>query len=188
MKIYTKSGDKGETSLIGGKRISKSDSRIHLYGSVDELNSHIGLLVSFMEEKTLKIEIGLLHKIQNVLFDLGSNLACEGNYREQFKLPQINPEIIAEIEQEMDKMDQELEPLKNFILPGGSVPAAQAHVCRTVCRRVERELIDFSIKDPNEVPPQSKQFLNRLSDFFFVFSRYVNMKADHKEVKWGSNE
>jgi cob(I)alamin adenosyltransferase len=185
--IYTKGGDKGETSLVGGQRITKSDSRINLYGSVDELNSFIGLLVSSARHYEVNYNQGLLESIQNSLFDLGSNLASLNEDREKFKLPQISLELVNNIEKEIDKMQVELPELKNFILPGGSMTSSYAHVCRTVCRRVERQLVDFSIKQPSELPQYSKEFLNRLSDYFFVFSRYINKQLGEKEILWSKN-
>lgn len=179
--IYTRTGDKGMTALIGGSRIKKSDPRIHLYGEVDELNSHIGMAASFLDEKYNK---DLLHEIQSALFDLGSNLACENSIRAQFKLPQLKEALISKIEKEIDQMDSTLEPLRTFVLPGGTPSASTFHVCRTVCRRVERQMVDFETQHPGEVPEGALVFINRLSDFFFVLSRTLNAAKKVEEIKW----
>jgi cob(I)alamin adenosyltransferase len=180
-KIYTRSGDNGTTALIGGSRIKKSDPRIHLYGEVDELNSHIGVGISFIEGDTNKV---LLHEIQSALFDLGSNLACEKEKRGHFKLPQLKECLIAKLEKEIDQMDSNLEPLRTFVLPGGSKEASFFHVCRTVCRRVERQMVDFETQHPGEIPASALIFINRLSDYFFMLSRALNALKKVEEIKW----
>jgi cob(I)alamin adenosyltransferase len=179
--VYTRSGDNGTTGLVGGTRIKKSDPRINLYGGVDELNAHIGLGISFLESDFDKT---ILINIQSSLFDLGSNLACEKEKRIQFKLPKIKPINIEKIEKEIDRMDSTLLPLKNFILPGGTKSAACFHVCRTVCRRVEREMVDFEDQNPGEIPEYALEYMNRLSDYFFVLSRYINSKKKIEETVW----
>lgn len=180
-KVYTRSGDNGTTALIGGSRIKKSDPRIHLYGEVDELNSHIGVGISFIESDYNK---ELLHEIQSALFDLGSNLACEKDKRGQFKLPQLKESLIAKLEKEIDQMDSNLEPLRTFVLPGGSKEASFFHVCRTVCRRVERQMVDFENQHPGEIPTSALIFINRLSDYFFMLSRALNNLKRVEEIKW----
>ena len=179
--VYTRTGDKGLTGLVGGTRIKKSDSRIHLYGEVDELNSYIGLAVSFLDNSFDKLS---LQQIQSSLFDLGSNLACEKEKRTQFKLPQIKASSIENLESDIDQMDSQLLPLKNFILPGGSSAAAAFHVCRTVCRRIERQMVDFEEQNPGEVPENALQYMNRLSDYFFILSRYLNYIQKNDETLW----
>jgi cob(I)alamin adenosyltransferase len=179
--LYTRTGDKGTTGLVGGTRIKKSDPRIHLYGEVDELNSHIGLGVSFLPKD---FDSNFLHEIQSSLFDLGSNLACEKEKRAQFKLPQIKDIFIERLEKEIDQMDSQLPPLKTFILPGGSLEASAFHVCRTVCRKVERELVDFEDQHPGEVPESALRFINRLSDYFFILARFVNHLKKIEEILW----
>lgn len=179
--VYTRTGDKGTTGLVGGTRIKKSDSRIHLYGEVDELNSYIGLGISFLEKSFDK---SLLQQIQSSLFDLGSNLACEKEKRSQFKLPQIKASSIEKLESDIDQMDSQLLPLKHFILPGGSSAAAAFHVCRTVCRRIERQMVDFEEQNPGEVPENALQYMNRLSDYFFILSRYLNSSNQIEETQW----
>lgn len=179
--VYTRTGDKGQTGLVGGSRIKKSDMRIHLYGEVDELNSHIGYGVSLLDETFDK---KFLFLIQSALFDLGSNLACEVEKREKFNLPQISAELIKEIENEIDTMDAALEPLKYFVLPGGEPAAAYFHICRTFTRKVEREMIGYQEEKPLEIPNEALAFLNRLSDYFFTLSRYINVKMGIKEISW----
>lgn len=179
--VYTRTGDQGLTGLVGGTRITKSDPRIHLYGEVDELNSTVGVAISFLASDFDK---AFLLKIQSVLFDIGSNLACEKEKRGQFKLPQISVALITEMESEIDKLDSNLPPLKHFVLPGGSKDAAFFHIARTVCRRVERQLVEFENMNPGEVPQNANQFLNRLSDYFFILSRSLNMNAKVEEIKW----
>ncbi|MCT4642358.1 MAG: cob(I)yrinic acid a,c-diamide adenosyltransferase [Bacteriovoracaceae bacterium] len=176
-KVYTKTGDKGQTSLVGGTRVSKSDKRLHLYGQVDELNSYIGLLNSMEKE-----EGEILEKIQNNLFNLGSHLACEEEKREVFSLPELEKDLIECLEAKIDELDSQLEVLKNFILPGGTPLSAHIHVARTICRRVERSLVDFmSISQPLEL---SLEFLNRLSDFLFIYARYENKRSNQSEKIW----
>ena len=179
--VYTRTGDQGITGLVGGTRIKKSDPRIHLYGEVDELNSYIGLAISFLKKDFDK---SLLMQIQSSLFDLGSNLACEKEKRSQFKLPYIKIQAIETLETDIDQMDSQLLPLKHFILPGGSQAASAFHVCRTVCRRIERQMVDFEEQHPGEVPENALQYMNRLSDYFFILSRYLNSTNNIEETQW----
>lgn len=179
--IYTRTGDTGTTALIGGSRIKKCDPRIHLYGEVDELNSHIGMGISFLDEKFNK---DLLHQIQSALFDLGSNLACEKEKRAQFKLPELKESLISRLEKEIDQIDSHLEPLRTFVLPGGTKESSAFHVCRTVCRRVERQMVDFETQHPGEIPAAALIFINRLSDYFFMLSRALNAAKKVEEIKW----
>lgn len=185
-KVYTRSGDKGDTGLVGGQRVAKDDMRIDLYGDVDELNSYIGVTTAFLDkDSSFENEMGYLIEIQSLLFDLGSNLACVASQRIEFKLPQISKEAIDKLEQEIDRMDSSCPPLTTFILPGGAKSASSLHVCRTVCRRVERKLIAFKNNTGREeVPALGIEFLNRLSDYFFVLSRYINTLSEEKEVLW----
>lgn len=184
-KVYTKTGDKGETSLVSGSRLPKSDARIELYGELDELNSRVGVATSYMtEDVKLTATIDFLHHVQSAIFDLGSNLACEPENRQKYKLPQISDEFIQDMEQEIDRLDLELEELKNFILPGGSNAAAALHVCRTGTRTMERMLLRFQDTKGEELPKNSVVFLNRLSDYFFVLARYVNKIQGGKELLW----
>jgi len=179
--VYTRTGDEGTTGLVGGTRVKKSDSRIHLYGEVDELNSHIGMGISCLPNEFDK---SFLYEIQSSLFDLGSNLACELDKRGQFKLPQIEEILIEKMEKEIDKMDSVLPPLKTFILPGGSLEASVFHICRTVSRKVERQMVSFEEQHAGEVPESALRFMNRLSDYFFILARFVNMEKLVQEIPW----
>ena len=179
--IYTRTGDLGTTGLVGGTRIKKNDPRIHLYGEVDELNSCIGLAISFL---TNDFEKNFLYEIQSSLFDLGSNLACEKEMRTKFRLPQIKDALIEKLEKEIDQMDSLLPSLKTFILPGGSHEASAFHVCRTVCRKVERKMVDFSDQHSKEIPESALRFINRLSDYFFTLARYTNYIKKIEEINW----
>lgn len=179
--VYTRTGDKGTTGLVGGTRIKKSDPRIHLYGEVDELNSHIGMAMSLLDSD---FDITLLLQIQSSLFDLGSNLACEKEQRVNFKLPQIQDASIQRLEKDIDQMDAQLIPLKHFILPGGHPSAAAFHICRTVCRRIERQMVDFEDQHPGEIPDKAMIYINRLSDYFFILSRYINSTKKIEEPIW----
>ena len=184
-KIYTKTGDKGETGLVSGTRIIKSDSRIDLYGELDELNSRIGVSASKLaQDLDFQQTVNYLHHIQSAIFDLGSNLACEVENRAKFNLPQITDEFIGDLELEIDRLDHELEPLKNFILPGGTVASASIHLCRTNARTVERKIIYYYETTKEELPMNSMIFLNRLSDYFFVLARYVNKIKSVEEITW----
>jgi cob(I)alamin adenosyltransferase len=184
-KVYTKTGDKGETSLVSGNRTSKADLRIDLYGDLDGLNSQLGVAVSHMSiTKLFSLEIDFLQLIQSALFNLGSNMACEVENRDKYKLPQVKASLIEQMEKEIDRMDMELEPLKNFILPGGSLSSAELHLCRTESRSVERKSIRYFKETGEELPENCLIFLNRLSDYFFVLARYVNKKENGPELMW----
>ena len=184
-KVYTKTGDGGETSLVGGTRVGKDDLRIELYGEVDHLNSVLGLCVSHLDNSEIIEE---LEKIQNMLFDLGSSLACESSKRETFQIPKFTDKHIKWLESNIDRMDSELAPLKNFILPGGSPAGAVAHVCRTTARKVERLLVNFDRTNESEVPELSLEFVNRMSDYFFILARYINLKYNQEETIWKKGE
>jgi len=177
MKIYTKTGDEGTTSLFGGRRIAKDDLRIEAYGTVDELNSFIGLLMaSFDDEKQNEILIG----VQNRLFAIGASLATDPD--KSSATSDIHEQDIAILENAMDNMDQVLPPLRNFILPGGDIAVANAHVCRTICRRAERRVISLGSASP--VDQQIIVYLNRLSDYFFILSRYLSHMHQVAEIPW----
>ncbi len=185
MKIYTRLGDTGETSLVGGKRVSKAESQIELYGSVDELNSHLGFLMSLLPEKKELVALrSKLSIIQHQLFNLGSNLACEPEVREKFKLPQIAADLISSLEQDIDKMNESLPELKNFILPGGSQAVAYAHVCRSFSRRVERGFVDYYQHYQDSYLLEAIKLMNRLSDYFFTVARFINFVEKGEEVTW----
>lgn len=177
MKIYTKTGDQGTTSLFGGKRISKDDIRIDAYGTVDELNSHIGLLIASFNDQKLHNEWIYL---QSRLFTVGSNLASDPD--KEMVVPDITNVDIEALEKSMDWMDTHLTPLKNFIMPSGSTAIAQAHVCRTVCRRAER--IITALSRVSKVDPIIIVYINRLSDYFFIVARYIAYLENVEEILW----
>ncbi len=180
MKIYTKGGDKGETGLFGGERVSKDSPRIEAYGTVDELNSFIGLALIEAKDKEVK---KLLEKIQNTLFVLGSDLSAPDNEKNKsHNIPRISKINYVEIEKEIDKFDASLDGLRNFILPGGSKSAALLHICRTICRRAERKVV--ALNNIVNLNHDIIILLNRLSDLFFVLARYENKISGIEDVKW----
>ena len=180
MKIYTKTGDLGETGLFGGERVSKSSLRIEAYGTVDELNAYIGVAITGVAESSVK---SLLEKIQNQLFTIGADLATPNNKKnEKLKIKRTPQDFYSAIEKEIDKYEEKLEPLKSFILPGGSAGAAQLHVCRTITRRAERKVVALNNKE--KIGENIIIFLNRLSDLFFVLARYENAVSGTPDVKW----
>jgi cob(I)alamin adenosyltransferase len=179
MKIYTRTGDKGKTSLLGGERVAKDSLRIEAYGTVDELNSHIGLLRDLEEGRLDKV----LVPIQETLFGLGSRLAsATAEQANKFNVPAITESDIEFLENEMDRMDAELPEMRNFILPGGLVASSQAHVCRTVCRRAERRVVDLASQEA--VPEILVRYLNRLSDHLFVLARSIAHTHGAPETPW----
>lgn len=176
MKIYTKSGDKGQTGLIGGARVPKDDARVHAYGEVDELNAVLGAGVSFLPAELGEIAGQLLH-IQRILFDLGAELATPpGAKKVRWQLDQGE---IGRLEQAIDGMEAELPPLTKFILPGGHPAGALLHLARTVARRAERRAVSLDASSP--LDPKLITYLNRLSDYLFVLSRLVNQRLDAPE-------
>ncbi len=194
LKIYTKTGDKGETSLIGGKRVSKADLRLNSYGTIDELNSVLGILLAqIASEKTYASKknqtlagcLKLVNEVQSSLFDIGSHLACE-NEKLSAKLPKINTSQITEMESWIDLANTELHELKNFILPGGTMAASYAHLARTVARRSER--ITVALGKKTKVDQDVVIYLNRLSDFLFVMARYLNHLQKIEDVIWSAKK
>lgn len=178
-KLYTKTGDKGKTSLLGGKKVSKADLRIEAYGNVDELNSFIGHLKDHdAVENKLKQQ---LYWIQEHLFSIGTILATEYGFK-GFELPKATETEVKQLEVWIDKFDGEVPPLKNFILPGGHSAVSLAHICRTVCRRTERSIIALASEEPIDDP--ILQFINRLSDYFFIFARAIGHTLGTPEVPW----
>ena len=176
-KIYTKTGDRGETSLFGGKRLAKSHIRIDAYGTVDELNAYIGLLRDTVNEKNQK---NILKEIQDRLFTIGANLASDPS--KTMKTPDLQLSDIEVLEQQMDLMDKTLPSLKNFILPGGHTVVSFCHIARCVCRRAERLVV--ALNGMEEVAPILIQYLNRLSDYLFVLSRQIAKDLEVEEVTW----
>lgn len=179
MKIYNKTGDKGETSLFGGKRISKANLRIDTYGTIDELNAHIGLVRDVVETKR---EQEILDIVQNKLFVIGSILASDPAKPVSKMIPTFKAVDIELLEKEMDFMNEELEPLQYFILPGGHKNISYCHVARCVCRRAER--ITVALSEVEKVDELLIQYLNRLSDYLFVLSRKIAKDLNVKEIKW----
>ena len=184
-KIYTKTGDKGQTSLVGGARVAKSDPRLEAYGTVDELNSVLGVLRAAVPNAGLgplaaQLDSSL-QAIQNSLFNIGSHLACEDE-KIRPSLPALSETQISALEKDMDSWENELPPLKNFILPGGSALAAFAHHARTVCRRVERECARLDGKVT--IDTSHMIFINRLSDWLFLFARLSNYKLKIADTPW----
>ena len=180
--IYTGTGDKGTTSLVGGERVSKAHQRIESYGTVDELNSFIGLLITSLEEKA---DQDFLLFIQHKLFTIGSYLATDQENTELKVESKVMPETITRIEREIDRLDNELPKMRNFILPGGSRPASLAHVCRTVCRRAERRILALS--ETCTISPEVLAFVNRLSDYLFVLSRKINFDEQNNVIFWDNS-
>lgn len=177
MKIYTKTGDSGLTSLFGGGRVQKNAVRIEAYGTVDELNATIGVVRA--HKPSHRIE-EMLTIIQNELFVLGSDLATPQNSR--VEIDRITPEMSARLESWIDELDAQLEPLRYFVLPGGSVTASFLHISRTVCRRAERCVV--TAKNIESISDEAIIYLNRLSDLLFVMSRYENHTTNTPEVRW----
>ncbi len=180
-KVYTRTGDDGTTSLGTRRRVPKDSPRIEAYGTVDELNSHIGAAMATGLDPILQ---GELARIQNDLFHLGSDLCVPEEDKARFKVPQIEQRHVDALEQLMDRLSAELSPLENFVLPGGSPGAAHLHVARTVCRRAERLVIALSRKEA--VGPFAIKYLNRLSDALFVMARYENTRRGTPDVTWDS--
>ena len=175
MKIYTRTGDSGETSLFGGSRIAKNDPRIEAYGTADELNSFLGIARASWPSSPIDVQ---LQRVQSDLFDIGAYLASPGT--ERFR--SVDAKRIKELEQEIDSMEADLQPLKTFIVPGGSPAAAQLHVARTVCRRAERRVV--ALKDSSAEMQTTTAYLNRLSDFLFVAARFANRRHGTPDTLW----
>ena len=175
--IYTRTGDKGKTSLVGGERVDKTDIRLEAYGTVDELSAFLGVLVLSLHHHADK---GLIGFIQNKLFTIGSYLATDPSFTSFRQESLLSEEAIVRLERRIDEIDEQLPKLNNFVLPGGTPCAAQAHVCRTVCRRAERAIL--RVNELHEVDDKILRFMNRLSDYLFVLSRACNVDAGIPEV------
>ncbi len=180
-KVYTRTGDDGTTGLGTGQRVPKDSLRIEAYGTVDELNSHIGVAIAVGIDKVLSKELA---RIQNDLFHLGSDLCIPEADKTRLKVPQIEQRHVDALEQLMDRLSAELTPLENFILPGGFPAAAHLHVARTVCRRAERRVIALSRKET--IGPFTVKYLNRLSDALFVMARFENRRRGVQDITWES--
>jgi len=177
-KIYTKTGDKGQTSLIGGTRLPKHHIRIEAYGTVDELNSHLGLLRDVISETTAH---ELLISIQDRLFTIGSHLAADPK-KNKMKLPPIFEEDVVALEKAIDAMDGQVPEMKSFVLPGGHVHVSYCHIARCVCRRAERAVLRLAENEP--VEDIHAKYLNRLSDYLFMLSRWLTVNLNASEIPW----
>ena len=180
MKIYTKTGDNGTTSLIGGTKVLKSNERIEAYGTIDELNAHIGLCRDLIDDQPVRI---MLKEVQDRLFTIGAALACDPEKETKMKIPDLHLSDVVALEKEMDKMDEQLEPLQKFILPGGHPTVSHIHIARCVCRRTERLVVNLLITDQDH-ESLIIQYVNRLSDYLFVLGRYIAKKLEVAETSW----
>ena len=178
-KVYTKTGDQGETSIIGGIRVKKSCERLEAYGTVDELSSHLGLLASMLPDGADK---DLIIRIQNNLFSVCSNLATDQSQTPLYDSARLPDGEIQVLEHKVDEIMNLLPERQGFILPGGTQAAAQAHVCRTVCRRAERRIVALS--EVAQISPETLQYVNRLSDYLFVLAKKINFNTGVSEIIW----
>jgi cob(I)alamin adenosyltransferase len=179
-KIYTKTGDKGTTSLIGGTKVPKSHLRIEAYGTVDELNSYIGLCKDLITDENGR---QVLQEVQDRLFTIGSSLACDPVKEPKMQMPDLKEEDVTLLEKEIDKMNDVLPPMKNFILPGGHPTVSHIHIARCVCRRAERCCVRLELES-TEVEPVIIKYINRLSDYLFVLARYAAHQLGSGEIPW----
>ncbi len=180
MKIYTKTGDKGSTSLIGGTKVPKSHLRIEAYGTVDELNSHIGLCRDLLTDGNNR---EVLLEVQDRLFTIGSSLACDPVKEPKMRIPDLKETDIELLEKEMDAMEEVTTEMKSFILPGGHMTVSHLHIARCVCRRAERCCVRLE-SESLEMEPIILKYLNRLSDYLFVLSRYTSQQLNVAEIPW----
>lgn len=178
-KVYTRTGDKGQTSIIGGFRVSKASERLEAYGTVDELSSHLGLLAALLPEGD---DRNMIIRIQNNLFNVCTNLATDQSKTQLYDSAKLPEGEIELLEQEVDRMMKLLPERQGFILPGGTQAAAQAHVCRTVCRRAERRIVALS--DVAQISQETLQYVNRLSDYLFVLAKIINFNEGKSEIVW----
>lgn len=180
MKIYTKTGDRGTTSLIGGTKVAKSHLRIESYGTVDELNSYIGLCRDLLAGEKGK---QVLQEIQDRLFTIGAALACDPEKERKMLIPDLHEEDIVYLEKEIDRMNEALPEMKSFVLPGGHPTVSHLHIARCVCRRAERGIVRLE-QESMEVEATILKYLNRLSDYLFVLARYEGMELNAPEIPW----
>lgn len=178
-RIYTKTGDQGKTSLIGGTKVSKADLRIESYGTVDELNSYVGLCKDLLQDDT---SITTLQEIQDRLFTIGAELACDPDKTIKVSIPDLHESDVEILENEIDRMELKLEPLKTFILPGGHPSISHLHIARTICRRAERCCVRLA--NTTGVAPIIIKYLNRLSDYLFVLARYSGYLLKIADIPW----
>ena len=180
LKIYTKTGDKGTTSLIGGTKVPKSHLRIEAYGTVDELNSYIGLCKDLLTDKQSKT---ILQEIQDRLFTIGSSLACDPEKEPKMKIPDLKEDDITLLEKQIDGMNETIPPMKSFILPGGHPSVSHLHIARCICRRAERCCVRLEF-EKEEIESIIIKYLNRLSDHLFVLARYTSHQLHAEEIPW----
>ena len=178
-KVYTRTGDKGETSLVGGVRIKKSNIRLEAYGTVDELSAHLGMLVSMMKTGD---ERDFIIRIQNNLFNVCTHLATDQSQTPLYPSAHLAEGEIASIEQKIDSLMKQLPERQGFVLPGGVPAACQAHICRTVCRRAERCIA--ALAEEAQIAPEMQQYVNRLSDYLFVLAKIINFNEGKSEIVW----
>ena len=178
-KVYTHTGDQGETSLVGGVRIKKSNIRLEAYGTVDELSAHLGMLVSMMKTGD---ERDFIIRIQNNLFNVCTHLATDQSQTPLYPSAHLAEGEIASIEQKIDSLMKQLPERQGFILPGGVPAACQAHICRTVCRRAERCIA--ALAEEAQIAPEMQQYVNRLSDYLFVLAKIINFNEGKSEIVW----
>lgn len=181
VKIYTRGGDKGDTSLIGGKRVSKSSIRIKAYGNVDELNASIGVAISFIEDQEMK---NVLQRIQNELFVVGADLADPSYPDSTSNVPRVTDVMVKELESIIDKYEQEVGAIQYFILPGGSKEASLLHLSRVIARRAERTCVELS--NTEKINSVIVTYLNRLSDLLFILARVINKRRNVNDIAWRS--
>lgn len=177
--VYTKTGDAGTTSLVGGTRVSKTHVRLESYGTIDELNSHLGLLITYLTDEN---DRRFLLRVQNLLFSIGSHLATDQEKMELKQASILTTKHVEEVEKEIDRIDGLLPALRAFVIPGGSRGAAVCHICRTVCRRAERRIL--SLAENHTVSPEVIAYVNRISDYLFVLSRKLNISGEIDEIFW----
>ena len=191
-KIYTRTGDKGKTALIGGTKVPKSHIRIESYGTVDELNSYVGLLSDHLAAASgivshpvfpLTASIQTLREIQDRLFTIGASLACDPDKASKMKIPDLNEEDIKALEEDIDRMNEVLPEMKSFILPAGHIAVSTAHVARCVCRRAERICVQMQ-EDGQFIDPLVLKYINRLSDHLFTLARYAGHLLQAPEIPW----
>jgi cob(I)alamin adenosyltransferase len=185
-KLYTGTGDRGQTGLFGGRRVPKDHPRVRAYGTIDELNAALGVVCSFIRSRTL---VAALQSIQNELFNIGAELASDQPVRRTAKSSaaiKLSDAKIRSLERLIDEYDSRVPPLRTFILPGGSQAASFMHAARTICRRAEREVVTLATTEP--VSPAIVMYLNRLCDLLFALARYVNKADRHREITWQKDE
>ncbi len=178
-KVYTRTGDQGDTSLVGGVRIKKSNIRLEAYGTVDELSAHLGMLVSMMEAGD---ERDFIIRIQNNLFNVCTHLATDQSQTPVYPSAHLAEGEIASLEQKIDSLMKQLPERQGFVLPGGVPAACQAHICRTVCRRAERRIV--ALAEEAQIAPEMQQYINRLSDYLFVLAKIINFNEGKSEIVW----